>query len=243
MTIRQIASKITAQYQFSTSTSPFLPRQGPKQRNVFFFRRVARGSGRDTILPSVSSFPVPLLRNGSNNLFTAAAQGQCRAADGMACAIALVVLCSGSGLRAKKKGTRRAVLSDLRGHAHSQYLSRVHPPVPEMDHARFANHVAAHMAFGSSLSCARSLWFRLTFFVAVKNDRGPRWVQDKAVFWCKGCNTDFSFLVRKHHCRHCGHVFCAHCCSNRRAIVKYGYGEPVRSHSFTALPLQVSPGC
>ena len=23
-------------------------------------------------------------------------------------------------------------------------------------------------------------------------------------------------------------MFCAHCCSNRRAIVKYGYGEPVR---------------
>ena len=41
---------------------------------------------------------------------------------------------------------------------------------------------------------------------AVKNERGPRWVQDKAVFWCKGCNTDFSFLVRKHHCRHCFYI-------------------------------------
>ena len=71
-------------------------------------------------------------------------------------------------------------------------------------------------------------------------------MQDKAVFWCKGCNTDFSFLVRKHHCRHCGHVFCAHCCSNRRAIVKFGYGEPVDTLSPEKLnpePVFTAPVC
>ena len=41
-----------------------------------------------------------------------------------------------------------------------------------------------------------------------QSEKGPRWVKDKAVFWCKLCNTDFSVVVRKHHCRHCGHVFC-----------------------------------
>ncbi|KAJ1491678.1 ankyrin repeat-containing domain protein [Baffinella frigidus] len=61
-----------------------------------------------------------------------------------------------------------------------------------------------------------------------QSDKGPRWVKDKAVFWCKCCNTDFSVVVRKHHCRHCGHVFCSHCCSNKRTLIKYGYLKPVR---------------
>lgn len=30
-----------------------------------------------------------------------------------------------------------------------------------------------------------------------QSDKGPRWVKDKAVFWCKHCNTDFSVVVRK----------------------------------------------
>ena len=61
-----------------------------------------------------------------------------------------------------------------------------------------------------------------------QSEKGPRWVKDKAVFWCKCCNTDFSVVVRKHHCRHCGHVFCGHCCSNKRTLIKYGYLKPVR---------------
>ena len=61
-----------------------------------------------------------------------------------------------------------------------------------------------------------------------QSDKGPRWVKDKAVFWCKACNTDFSVVVRKHHCRHCGHVFCGHCCQNKRTLIKYGYLKPVR---------------
>ena len=30
-----------------------------------------------------------------------------------------------------------------------------------------------------------------------QSEKGPRWVKDKAVFWCKNCNTDFSVVVRK----------------------------------------------
>lgn len=58
--------------------------------------------------------------------------------------------------------------------------------------------------------------------------RGPRWIKDKAVYWCKHCQTDFSLLIRKHHCRHCGQVFCGHCTKNKRALVKFGYVKPVR---------------
>jgi hypothetical protein len=36
-----------------------------------------------------------------------------------------------------------------------------------------------------------------TFQQPKQSDKGPRWVKDKAVFWCKHCNTDFSVVVRK----------------------------------------------
>jgi hypothetical protein len=95
------------------------------------------------------------------------------------------------------------------------------------------------------LPCGRPL---KKFQQPKQSEKGPRWVKDKAVFWCKSCNTDFSVVVRKHHCRcvssvrivlaclrltrpsyrHCGHVFCGHCCSNKRTLIKYGYLKPVR---------------
>jgi len=58
--------------------------------------------------------------------------------------------------------------------------------------------------------------------------RGPRWVKDKAVYWCKQCQTDFSIVVRRHHCRHCGQVFCGECTRNKRTLIKFGYVKPVR---------------
>lgn len=48
------------------------------------------------------------------------------------------------------------------------------------------------------------------------------------MLWCKGCNTDFSIVVRKHHCRHCGNIYCGNCCGEKRALVKFGYNAPVR---------------
>lgn len=40
-----------------------------------------------------------------------------------------------------------------------------------------------------------------------KND----WVPDHKVNKCTRCKKDFTFFYRKHHCRICGHVFCANC--------------------------------
>ncbi len=34
---------------------------------------------------------------------------------------------------------------------------------------------------------------------------------DEAVNKCLGCNQPFSVLVRRHHCRSCGRIFCATC--------------------------------
>ena len=38
-----------------------------------------------------------------------------------------------------------------------------------------------------------------------------KWVQDRQRSSCSGCNSQFSFFFRRHHCRLCGEVFCRHC--------------------------------
>merc|ERR1719336_2306249 len=37
------------------------------------------------------------------------------------------------------------------------------------------------------------------------------WVPDKEVAECHYCNMPFSIWRRRHHCRHCGNVFCKKC--------------------------------
>ncbi|XP_076812569.1 uncharacterized protein LOC143459349 isoform X2 [Clavelina lepadiformis] len=45
-----------------------------------------------------------------------------------------------------------------------------------------------------------------------------QWADDKNINQCKACSRNFSLTVRKHHCRHCGDIFCAEC-SSRNATV------------------------
>eukprot|EP00051_Salpingoeca_urceolata_P017225 m.233038 g.233038 ORF g.233038 m.233038 type:complete len:745 (-) comp18893_c0_seq2:27-2261(-) len=40
------------------------------------------------------------------------------------------------------------------------------------------------------------------------------WQPDHLVTKCSGCRTSFSMFVRKHHCRHCGKIYCNECCNN-----------------------------
>ncbi|XP_022254068.1 FYVE and coiled-coil domain-containing protein 1-like [Limulus polyphemus] len=41
-----------------------------------------------------------------------------------------------------------------------------------------------------------------------------RWMADQEVPSCLGCKTVFSIIVRKHHCRLCGRIFCHGCVNN-----------------------------
>jgi len=44
--------------------------------------------------------------------------------------------------------------------------------------------------------------------------RKQTWVADEAVTHCTRCQAEFTWYVRKHHCRACGEIFCHACCDN-----------------------------
>lgn len=43
----------------------------------------------------------------------------------------------------------------------------------------------------------------------------PKWINDEDVNECYNCKKAFSFLLRKHHCRSCGRIFCYYCCNKK----------------------------
>ncbi|KAK7912646.1 hypothetical protein WMY93_012857 [Mugilogobius chulae] len=53
-----------------------------------------------------------------------------------------------------------------------------------------------------------------------------KWADDNEVQNCMTCGKGFSVTVRKHHCRHCGNIFCAEC-SSRNALTPSSK-KPVR---------------
>jgi len=63
---------------------------------------------------------------------------------------------------------------------------------------------------------------------AASANGAPEWEEDTRVSQCRGCNCKFSIVVRKHHCRHCGVIFCAQCCREKRPLPKFDYLKPVR---------------
>jgi len=44
------------------------------------------------------------------------------------------------------------------------------------------------------------------------------WKDDSLCTHCGLCGVEFSFTIRKHHCRGCGEVFCDECTKNRKFI-------------------------
>ncbi|XP_076344806.1 phosphatidylinositol-3,5-bisphosphate 3-phosphatase MTMR3-like isoform X3 [Tachypleus tridentatus] len=54
------------------------------------------------------------------------------------------------------------------------------------------------------------------------------WVPDHAVTHCMSCGNKFGFFCRKHHCRHCGKVFCNQCCNRMTPVPREKLFSPVR---------------
>jgi len=57
--------------------------------------------------------------------------------------------------------------------------------------------------------------------------RAP-WQPDSSTKTCHHCNTKFTLINRRHHCRHCGNIFCKKCTTQRSTIPNLAYTEPVR---------------
>eukprot|EP00670_Eutreptiella_braarudii_P000618 CAMPEP_0174293896 /NCGR_PEP_ID=MMETSP0809-20121228/40036_1 /TAXON_ID=73025 ORGANISM="Eutreptiella gymnastica-like, Strain CCMP1594" /NCGR_SAMPLE_ID=MMETSP0809 /ASSEMBLY_ACC=CAM_ASM_000658 /LENGTH=238 /DNA_ID=CAMNT_0015394993 /DNA_START=29 /DNA_END=745 /DNA_ORIENTATION=+ len=56
----------------------------------------------------------------------------------------------------------------------------------------------------------------------------PAWTKDNLAYFCGYCHKEFGMLLRKHHCRHCGKVFCDECTRFRAKIPQMGIDEMVR---------------
>ncbi|RLN98726.1 hypothetical protein BBJ28_00009341 [Nothophytophthora sp. Chile5] len=54
------------------------------------------------------------------------------------------------------------------------------------------------------------------------------WVPDSLAEKCYHCQAYFSLVLRRHHCRRCGNVFCDACSSARMPLVGSGFFAPVR---------------
>ncbi|XP_077420607.1 zinc finger FYVE domain-containing protein 21 isoform X1 [Vanacampus margaritifer] len=63
----------------------------------------------------------------------------------------------------------------------------------------------------------------------------PTWVPDKDCQKCMRCETKFAFIKRKHHCRRCGRCFCDKCCSQKVALPRMSFVDPVRQCSQCSL--------
>jgi len=58
-------------------------------------------------------------------------------------------------------------------------------------------------------------------------DSAPVWIPDQRVTMCQTCNTEFTIVNRRHHCRACGKVVCSNCSGNK-APLRYRQYESVR---------------
>ena len=54
----------------------------------------------------------------------------------------------------------------------------------------------------------------------IKARKPSIWIPNEYAKTCKSCLVPFTLITRKHHCRHCGHVFCNSCTKERRTVNK-----------------------
>lgn len=64
-----------------------------------------------------------------------------------------------------------------------------------------------------------------------KKGETDHWVPDEDVISCPSCSSKFSLTKRKHHCRHCGNVFCGPCC-NKKVCHFLCQWEPFKTYPF-----------
>jgi len=58
------------------------------------------------------------------------------------------------------------------------------------------------------------------------NNKNNVWLDDSMVNSCFNCDKKFTFLIRKHHCRYCGNIFCQSCCDKYICIPEFITDKP-----------------
>lgn len=62
----------------------------------------------------------------------------------------------------------------------------------------------------------------------VQSVQPAHWVPDSHALCCSTCGGTFGLLLRRHHCRCCGGVFCDSCSTGRAPLSGWGLEQPVR---------------
>ena len=62
-----------------------------------------------------------------------------------------------------------------------------------------------------------------------------KWVESSYIYQCQLCDSKFSILLRKHHCRSCGGVFCYRCCSKYIVIPQKLLKLPDKDNSYRSI--------
>ncbi|CAI4227478.1 unnamed protein product [Auanema sp. JU1783] len=76
---------------------------------------------------------------------------------------------------------------------------------------------------------------RLTESELMLGKSKPYWIPDSDCASCMLCDLKFSFLLRRHHCRACGRVLCAACCSGK-AMLQYMADDPKQGPARVCTP-------
>jgi hypothetical protein len=81
--------------------------------------------------------------------------------------------------------------------------------------------------------------------VPVRNFRGnvsaPTWARDKNYPACISCSREFTLLLRRHHCRGCGLIFCAGCTPSKMQLpTSWGIKDPKRVCLTCATQLRIA---
>lgn len=61
--------------------------------------------------------------------------------------------------------------------------------------------------------------------IIIKNKNNV-WIKDSMVTQCNACQKNFSYFVRKHHCRSCGNIFCYDCSNHSTVIPSFIMDHP-----------------
>ncbi len=62
-----------------------------------------------------------------------------------------------------------------------------------------------------------------------------KWVDSSYIYQCQMCDIKFSLLLRKHHCRSCGGVFCYKCCNKYIVIPQKLLKLPDKDNSYRSM--------